>query len=95
MGEWNYACCLFSASTSENGRHAGQAALEGDHGTCLGLLLRRGADLETKNQNQQTLLECIRKKYGQTKTDKLLKDSGNKWGGGWGGGGGLRVLRSH
>ena len=72
-------CCFFSASTSEHGR-PGQAALEGDHVTCLTLLLRRGADLETKNHNQQTLLQCITKKYGQTRTDKLLKESGNKWG---------------
>lgn len=68
---------VFSVRTSEHGR-PGDAALEGDHMTCLSLLLRRGADLEAKNHNQQTLLQCIRKKYGQTRTDKLLKESGNE-----------------
>lgn len=46
--------------------------------TCLALLLRRGAKLEAKNHNQQTLLQCITKKYGQTRTDRLLKETGNE-----------------
>ena len=45
--------------------------------TCLALLLSRGADLEAKNHNQQTLLQCITNKYGQTRTDRLLKETGN------------------
>lgn len=60
----------------------GHAALEGNHMTCLALLLRHGADLETKNHNQETLLQCIMKKYGQTRTEKLLEESGNKLEGG-------------
>ena len=51
----------FSISKSEQGK-PGHAALEGNHMTCLALLLCRGADLETKNHNQETLLQCIRKK---------------------------------
>ena len=68
-----------SSSPSEHER-PGHATLEGDDMTCLALLLRRGADLEAKNHTQQTLLKCIEKKYGETKTDKLLKESGNEWG---------------
>ena len=68
---------FFSVSTSERGR-PGHAALEGNHMTCLALLLCRGADLEAKNRNQQTLLQCITRKYGQTGTYKLLEESGNK-----------------
>lgn len=67
----------------------GHAALEGNHMTCLALLLRHGADLETKNHNQETLLQCIMKKYGQTRTEKLLEESGNKL---EGGGGGLKNI---
>lgn len=62
---------------SEYGRPA-HAALEGDHMTCLALLIRRGADLQATNYNQQTLLQCIKKKYGQTKTERLLKETGKK-----------------
>ena len=64
-------------SKSEHGSPA-HAALEGDHVTCLTLLLRRGAELEATNHNQQTLLQCIIKKYGKKRTDRLLKETGNK-----------------
>ena len=47
--------------------------------TCLALLLGRGADLEAKNHNQQTLLQCITDKYGQERTEALLKETGNKY----------------
>lgn len=68
----------FFLSKSEHGRPA-HAALEGDHVTCLALLLRRGADLEATNHNKQTLLQCIRKKYGQKRTDRLLEETGNNY----------------
>ena len=65
-------------SKSEHGNPA-HAALDGDHMTCLALLLRRGADLEAKNRNQQTLLQCITKKYGHARTQRLLQETGNKY----------------
>jgi len=52
------------------------AVLKGNHMTCLTLLLRHGADLEKKNHNQQTLLQCITKKYVQERTEALLKETG-------------------
>ena len=76
--KFKLVCCIFSISKSELGM-PGHAALEGNHMACLALLLRHGADLETKNHNQETLLQCIMKKCGQARTDKLLKESGNKW----------------
>ena len=78
--KFELVCFVFSISKSAHGM-PGHAALEGNHMTCLALLLRRGADLETKNHNQETLLQCIKKKYGQIRTDKLLEESGNKFGG--------------
>ena len=62
-------------SQSELGTPA-HAALEGDHMTCLAVLLRHGADLEAKNINQQTLLRCIKGKYNHAQVEKLLKETG-------------------